>query len=180
MTASLTAVLPNKFQIAAFAATIDEGIKEAAKGMEADFQKTVATWNTKPTFTKVIEPTAISISTRYVTIRIKTDDKIYGYVSKGTSKHIITAKPGKALVFAPGGAPKTQPRVIGSGAGAPGSVIHVQREVEHPGIVARAFDETIAVAWKPKFNKLMATTVSRAVKASGHSVAGAFKGLFGR
>lgn len=180
MSVTLTAVLPNKFQVAAFASTIETGIREIADGVEADFLKTVATWNSRPAFTKSINPSSISISTSMVTVNVGTNDVIYGYVSKGTGSHGIFAKPGKALMFAPGGVPKTKPGMIGSGAGAPGSVLHIQREVIHPGIAARDFDTTIAVKWQPMLDKIMSSTISRAAVASGHSIAGAFKGVFGR
>ena len=98
------------------------------------FRKTTATWE------HAVDFTATATREGYI---IGTDDPIYGYVDDGTSPHVIAAKPGKMLAFSVGGRAKTQPGVIGSGAGARGDTRVFAKVVQHPGTAPRGFTEII-------------------------------------
>jgi hypothetical protein len=130
---------------------IRNGMEAAAKAAKADFGVTTQTWEHQPEFT-------IERPSDFERI-IGTDDEIYGYVDQGTKPHVITAKPGKALVFLAGGRPKTVPKAIRSNKGATGNTIVYTKQVQHPGTEAREFTETIGEKWDER----LAETVQRAI-----------------
>lgn len=129
------------------ARAVANALDGAAKGALVDFKVTTQTWQHQPDFA-IDEPSA----DRRI---VGTDDDIYGYVSGGTKPHVIVAH-GKALAFPGGGfRPKTQPRVIGSGAGSRGGAIILRPKVNHPGTKAREFDEAIAEKWRDQLPEVM-------------------------
>lgn len=137
------------------ARAVANALDGAAKGALVDFKVTTQTWQHQPEF-DIQEPSA----DRRV---VGTSDEIYGYVSGGTKPHVIVAH-GKALAF-PGGKfrAKTQPRVIGSGAGSKGGAIILRPKVNHPGTTAREFDEAIAEKWQKELPKTMQRAIDSEV-----------------
>lgn len=163
----MRAIKPGKpFQSSVFREEALAAAKTAEKGMLADFKKTVATWNDKPTFSAKVDQGAAVGGVR---IQIGTDDPVYGYVDEGTKPHLIKAKKG-ALAFRGGKyRAKTRPRVIGStSGGATGKTVYA-RAVHHPGTKKREFTKTIANKWKVDFQKEIKNALARAARRSGHS-----------
>lgn len=117
---------------------VRKAMDTAKDGALADFEKTTSGWEHGVTFT------ATATREGYI---IGTDDEIWGYGNDGTPPHVIEAKPGKMLAFSVGGRAKTQPGVIGSGAGARGDTRVFARIVQHPGTEARGWTEMIADTW---------------------------------
>ena len=161
-------IKPQRFKDEAFKRAMEAAAKEAAKAMEADFDKTVATWDNKPDFEKIV-----SVDPN-VEILVGTDDEIYGYVNDGTRPHPIFPVRAKALSFQWGGKgsykAKTKPRVIGSTPGGPSGPRVSRPYVQHPGTKARKFDETIEKKWRAPFKRRMEKAMSDAAKASGHAI----------
>lgn len=180
MTVELKAVLPKKFNVKAFDIELSKSLKKIADDIEKDFILTVNTWSRRPKFDKTVKPASIARGTKEVKINVDTADVVYGYVTRGTGSHVITAKEGRLLQYAIDSVPKTRQRVIGSSSGSPGSIFYREPEVVHPGIRPRMFEETIAEKWRPLFQKRMETAMARAVAASGHKLKGSIKAFFGR
>lgn len=135
---------------------VDNALNMAATDVQADFARTVNTWNHRPTF--VIQKGAGERT-------IFTTDLIYKYVSEGTKPHPIVARNAKSLhFFAVGFAPKTRVRRIRASAGA----VATQGEafpvaVQHPGTQAREFAEVIAEGWKDELPKLLQRAIDAVV-----------------
>jgi len=137
------------------ARAVANALDGAAKGALVDFKVTTQTWQHKVAF-DIQEPSA----DRRV---VGTDDDIYNYVSGGTKPHVIVAR-GKALVFPGGGfRPKTEVRVIGSGAGSKGGASVFRPKVNHPGTQAREFEETIAEKWRKELPVVMQRAIDAEV-----------------
>lgn len=129
---SMKVVFPKQlFDIDGFERAVDDALDETALDVQAEFGKTTATWENKPTFRRTKPRPSMRV--------ISTDSAIYGYVNDGTKPHVIKAKTSRGLVFKPGGSPKTQRGIIGSGPGKRGANWVVKDEVQHPGTEARDF-----------------------------------------
>lgn len=74
-----------------------------------------------------------------IALERSTTDTPYVYVDDGTPPRIITATPGKPMVFQVGGKPKTRPGSMASGPGMRGGQWKSKMEVNNPGIKARDF-----------------------------------------
>ncbi len=165
-------IKPGKpFQSSVFREEVKNSANAIKREILADFKKTTATWQHKPTFGyKVDEGAAVG----GVRIQVATDDVIYGFVDEGTRKHKIPKyplPPGKFLAF-PGGKyrAKTKPRVIGSSAGGASGKLVFRKQVTHPGTKARKFTETIRDKWKTEFQREMKNALARAVRRCGHGI----------
>lgn len=135
---------------------VKRSLKRVEAGVLADYQKTVATWTDKPEFESKIKSTIKGAS-----LTIWTDDKIYEYVDLGTKPHKIRAKTAKGLVFLVGGEPKTEPDIIISVPGKPGTLWRRKMEVDHPGTKARNFSKIINKSWRKEFQEEMRAAVVR-------------------
>jgi len=125
---------------------IRNSFEAEAQNVRTDFRVTAQTWNHKPNF-------AISRqgSNQNKIIRtVGTDDKIYKFVSGGTSV--------RYAVMTPGFKAKTKVKVIGSDAGQ-GGFSHFNFKKPKPGIKAREFDKVI----KDKWQKLLPAIVARVI-----------------
>lgn len=118
---------------------VEKGMKEAAEAAKADFEKTVATWEHKPSFVITEEGNG--------EFSVGTDDEIYSFVDRGTDPYTIRPH-GRVLKFSPGSRPKTRPGVITSGSGGRGGGVVYTRVVHHPGIKARLFTQQLAARWR--------------------------------
>ena len=173
-------IKPQRLNEQALRNEIAKGLQKVARGMEADFKATTATWKHKVKFTKTVDTKAAPVQ-----ILVGTDDEIYTYVNSGTGlwgpKHakypifagIYTGKSNKkALSFQWGGPgsykAKTRPGHIGSSPGGPTGPMVAFPFVEHPGIKPRKFDIVIQKKWEPRFKREMEAAMRRAAKASGH------------
>lgn len=118
---------------------VEKGMREAADAAKADFEKTTASWEHKPSFT--IEEQGAG---EYL---VGTNDERYKWIDEGTDPYTIRPR-GRVLRFSPGSRPKTRPGVITSGGGARGSGVVYTRVVHHPGIKARLFTKQLAARWR--------------------------------
>lgn len=125
---------------------IENTLDEAALGIQADFKKTVFTWEHKPDFRIDYYPGKRIIYT---------DGEIYGYVSHGTPPHIIRPKNAKRLhFFRTGFRAKSRPNSLAANKGAKASKDETfAGVVHHPGTAARNFDIQIQKRWRKYFPK---------------------------
>lgn len=142
------------FDTAKIQKAVEDSLTEAAIGVQMDFEKTVKTWNDKPSF---------MISTASSTRKIFTDNLIYFFVSGGTGVHMIYPKNAKVLAFAGKYTAKTTPNVIGSKSGGSSGTTKYTRYVLHPGTKPRDFDKAIAAKWEMKFANMVRKYVKQAV-----------------
>lgn len=149
---TMKVIIPKQlFNTAQLERAIENALTGSAKAAKVDFDVTTQTWTKRPEFT---------IDSELGKRTISTDNEIYGYVNDGTVPHIIAPKkPGGVLAFGVPSGPKTQVRVIGSGAGSKGSTPVRTRRVQHPGTDAREFDQVI----KEKWDELLPVTLQRAI-----------------
>lgn len=141
------------------------GLRKTGTAMRKDFQATVATWEEKPEFDE-----KISLAGGRASVTVTTANEIYGYVDQGTKAHDIYPKKAKRLAFQPGYRAKTQPGVIGSGAGGADGGVLFRPYVRHPGTKARKFSKTIAAKWRKTFPSMMKGAMKKAAAKSGHAV----------
>lgn len=95
---------------------------------------------------------------------VGTEDEVFQYVDEGTEPHTIAPKPGKALRFYAGGAPKSTPHIIGSNPGRRGSqLVFTRKPVQHPGTEAREFTEAIHTKWQDQLPALMQDEITQAI-----------------
>ena len=107
----------------AIEAALDTLAEEAA----SDFRKTMQTW--------VSHKSDVYVEQKPYERTVYVRDQIYSYINFGTDV--------RRALLTPDWVSKTQPGVIGSGAGQ-GLVVAVKRSFNFPGIKARNFDEAIA------------------------------------
>lgn len=120
-------------------AAVKKGMRDAAEAVKLDFELTTQGWKHKVTFTITeVGDTDLAVGT---------DDEIWKWVDEGTKPHDIVARNGALLRIPTGGAAKTIPGRLTSGAGARGSVIIFRKRVRHPGTKARRFTQEIQKRW---------------------------------
>jgi hypothetical protein len=158
---------PSKFNSNVF---MDEFTAEAnsiSADILLDFELTTATWKHKVKFERLVQ-----IGPAEIVILVGTDDTIYGYVTKGTKKHIIKPRPENKrglLFFNRPFVPKTKPGKMVASVGYIGPDLATARQVKHPGNEARKFDEQIQKKWRPIFKKRVEAAIKRAVKKSNYA-----------
>lgn len=109
-------------------------LQDAAKEQEKEtlklFKGTTRGWNNQPKFLSDTEITASGF-----VILAGTDDKVYGFLDRGTSvRHALMSSDWQS---------KTKPGSLQSGAGR-GHVVFISRKIIRPGIKARDFTKGIA------------------------------------
>lgn len=123
-------------------------VKRIQEGTRREYQKTVATWDKKPTFfVKSVRGPLV------VEIYAGTDDKIYSFVDEGTDPHTIEARNVSVLRYNVNYVAKTQVGVLKSRAGgfaSEGSPVF-SKQVKHPGTEARGFTQLIAAYVEKRF-----------------------------
>jgi len=170
-------IKPKKFNDKAFTAAIKAMLADTDKGILKDFTDTTNTWRHKPEFKHGHSLTATK--GRAFT---ETDDEIYGYLNDGTGgkgqgpTYPIPKVPKRkgALRFKWGGKgsyrAKTAPRRFGSRPGGPSGPWVAFKQIQHPGIKPRKFDEIIAKRWKTLLPRAARSALGKAAKASGHGI----------
>jgi hypothetical protein len=124
------------------------------------FRRTVQGWRRRPRFDIEVDSTPNS-----VTVLGGTDDKIYGYVDRGTRAHTIQPRgAGYPLRFQSAYTAKTTPGVLGSGQGGPSGPFVAAYRVRHPGTKARRFSELILKEVRPMGYKLLVKLARRAAQ----------------
>jgi len=147
------------------AAAIDDVVKPH---FISEFDKRVANWKHKPEFKarKFITTDALRLDV----YPSGPNKEIYGYVTKGTRPHIITAKRAPALSFMWGGPGSYQAKTTpGGGYGGPGTVTGGKRvafkSVHHPGFKGRNFEALIRKENAAWFKQTMENAWRRAIRA---------------
>lgn len=140
-----------------FPGTVDFATRELGLEAQMLFEKTTATWTHQPTFTNQRTRQGYTVGT---------DDRIYGFVDRGTRAHEIRPRrTGGILRFTGPYHAKTKPNVIASYRGGRGRVAVWARRVQHPGTEPRNFSKIIRERVQRQApNKLRAAL--RAVTAS--------------
>jgi len=169
------AIKPARFRQEAFRQYMLAALAKAGEVIKKDFESTVSTWKDKPEFQVLLE-----VQPNGPTLIVGTDDKIYGYVSKGTEPHEIwagayTGKSDKtALAFQWGGEgsyiAKTVPGVIPAREGGPTGEDRAFVHVNHPGTAPRNFEQLIQKGRQAWFKMQMEQAMREAAKASGHGL----------
>ena len=138
--------------------------------VKKDFQGTTKTWKHKPVFESLISLRQAAGPVLFVF----TQDKIYGYVDKGTRPHEIWAgyytgkSDKKTLAFPSAFTPKTTPGSLKSGPGSSGGDTVFTPYVEHPGTKPRDFTGQIKKLEEPKFKRAMEAAMKQARSVSGN------------
>lgn len=164
-------IIPPEFHPEAIYAELRREAADIQDEVLVDFQNTVKTWSNKPEFTKE------KGSGMLVDFSVKTEDELYAMLSKGTPAHNIPLSPEKkAFKIKSGFTPKTTPGVLNSVTGGAVGEDFVKRSViQHPGTIAREFDQAALDKWaKPVVDRLQAA-MDRGARKSRH-----FFGFFRR
>jgi len=164
---AVRAIMPKtKFKSSIFRDEVRAAAEQIRRDVLLDYIKTVETWKHRPKFESEVRLGGGEVQTS-----VTTTDEIFGYVEKGTRKHIIRPrKRGKQLFFKTGGKPKTQVGVIQSTSGSPGKNPVFAKEVRHPGTKARNFTRVIAKKWQPRYTRAIEKALSIAAEKSGHRI----------
>jgi len=138
-----------------------KALQRLEKNVLDDFRRTTKTWKRQPKFTS-----KIVVDRAQIALFVGTDDKIYGYVDKGTKPHIIRAKTKKGLIFLTGGTPKTTPNVIQAFPSKPGTKWNRKMQVKNPGTKARNFTAIITKTLNKEFQNEMRLAMERFARRS--------------
>jgi hypothetical protein len=144
------------FDIDQFDRLAAKALNDVIKKANGEFDRTVATWKTKPDF-KIDRATSSKL-----VATVSTMDKIYGYVTRGTKPHQIHVKSAPALKFKSGFTSKTIPRRITSRRGNRFGNWVSKRSVMHPGNEPRDFDIVIAEQMQPVLSKEVRNAIKKA------------------
>lgn len=125
---------------------VEQALDKAALVVEADFQKSTATWEHKPVFNVTREPGKRTIFTT---------DPQYNWINRGTRIRYATMTPDFIA--------KTKPGVLASGTGR-GGVLFVSRKHPRPGIEARSFDMLIVEEINATFAPLVQAEILRVIR----------------
>lgn len=133
------------------------------------FDLVVMNWKHRPTFKgrKFIRPDRIWVNVFPAGARESV--KIYGFVTKGTRRHVIRARNAPRLAFLWGGKGSYKPKTAPKGKiGGPGKVVggrmHYPLAVVHPGSEAREFEKVIAADEKRWYSRTMENAWRRAIR----------------
>ena len=163
-------IKPKKLQDKAMRLALLNAMDKFGTVVKKDFQGTTSTWKHKPVF-------EVQRSLRQAAgpiLFVFTQDKIYGYVDKGTRPHEIWAgyytgkSEHKTLAFPSAFTPKTTPGSLKSGPGSSGGDTVFTPYVEHPGSKPRGFTKIIAKEDLPKYKRAMEAAMKAARQASGN------------
>lgn len=143
------------FQSSIFREEMRKALEDVEKNVLKDFAKTTANWKKKPKFqAEISEDAAVG----GLKLEVTTDDKVYGFVDKGTKvRRALMTKDFQA---------KTIPSTVGSFPGK-GKVVFISRKLARPGIKARKFSEFIKKANQPELARLAKNALARFARRSG-------------
>lgn len=135
-------------------------LNHIASIVKDDFEKTVKTWEHKPTFRKE----GPRLTGDGLEVSVSTNQEAYTYVTRGTRPHLIRPRRARRLRFQTGFKAKTRPRVISSRAGGASGSVAFARAVQHPGTEARDFDIEIARRRQKNHENLVRLAVRRSLR----------------
>lgn len=139
----MTAVLAGNAalkQVAAMQKAWEDALKEEGKAVKAEYDKTHATWKTDVQFNMRAH------IGKEMYVDVWASNRIYWFVHESVSvmRGVLSAD----------WSPKTQPRVLGSGAGS-GRLLYASKKISKPPYPARKFTEEIIKVRQPEFQKRM-------------------------
>lgn len=155
------AIVPKKlWNIKGVQKELKQAVNETVELMNYDFKATTKSWKHKVTFKK----SGATVTANAISGFVGTDDTIYGYVTHGTTPHLIVPRRARALRFQAGYASKTTPRILGSHQGGPRGETVFAQVVHHPGTTAREFEEEIAQRRQKSLESRVAEAMLRFAK----------------
>jgi hypothetical protein len=137
-----------------FADAAKLGMRDAAEAAQKDFEKTTATWRTKPDW---------QIQEQRDGFLVGTDNDVWNMLDKGTRAHRIIARRAKRLRFSSGFSAKTRPGFVGSQAGGSSGGPVFARSVQHPGTTARGWSKLIAAKYKVQLQRYISQRIKEAM-----------------
>ena len=160
----LKGIKPARLKVDAFRLEMLNALRQTGNVIEKeDYGAITKSWKHKP----VIE-ILVSLTGPGPVLLVATDDEIFGYLNEGTPPHKIRAKNAPALRFQKGYKAKTKVRWIGSQGGGPFGPWWSAKEVDHPGIEARKYDEAITKKRESWYKRRMERAMTQAAKKSGY------------
>lgn len=138
-------ILPDVMKIDRVRLNLLSMAHKVEREIKKEFKKTVETWEHDVEF-----QTKISLIGG-PSVKVWTEDQIYGWVNDGTPEHPIAAKNKPELAYRRGFKSKTVPRKISSRVGKTFGRMVRKKAVVHSGIVPREFDEVLKEKYTPKF-----------------------------
>lgn len=158
MVVKATAIIPDLdklLDIDIVRAELERQLIREAEAVGKLYEKTISTWNNKPTFNTVKD-----FGTKELSITISTESDIYRFLHDGTAKRFA--------IMSKGWVSKTTPQVLSSGPGA-GFVVLRGKTVSppRPGIKAREWTRFIIRDREGKFRVNMEQAVTRGLNKSG-------------
>lgn len=167
-------IKPKKLKDKQIQRKIRNAILRVGRGIQRDYEKTVATWDHKPVFTFTRD-----LSHDPISFLVGTDDQIFEWVDGGTGTgraenpdsdwYLIAPVNGEALAYQVDFFPKTFPGRIDSRTGGKSGDTIIRDYVFHPGIEAREFTRVIREKWRSRFKKQMEEAIKSGIRESGHS-----------
>lgn len=164
-------MLPRPLNVSGLQQALINGMRDVGQRIREEFEDTTQTWNHQPKFDPPFPIPRVGLDE--ITVTTETEDQVYGWVNEGTNVGkppypIRPHNPPKALAFPSQFISKTFPGIIGSGVGFSGGATRLAKEVLHPGVEPRKFDQKIADNNKDNFKRTMEQAMSLAAKGSGH------------
>lgn len=123
-----------RFDVRAIEKQIAANIKEVERSTRESLEKTVQTWNNKPSWN--VEKTREGF-------KMGTSDPVYNYVNSGTRPHSIRPQGARAMQFKTGYTSKTTPNSGQSSSGGGSGDTRYSKAVMHPGTAARNFYDIV-------------------------------------
>ena len=162
-----TAIRPKMWTLKYVRLELMNTLRKEARAGRKEYQQTTRTWAHKPVF----KISGLSLRGQVARITVSTTDRIYGYVDRGTRRHVIeprspvsiSGRP-SSLRFRPGYRRKTRPRHIGSSAGGRFGAYVYPVSVTHPGIKARGFTPLIRRRAQRRLNASAPKAVQRGIE----------------
>lgn len=166
------AIKPKKMKDKEIMRHVRNAVLRVGRGIQRDYEKTVKTWDEKPSFIMTRD-----LSHQPISFFVGTDNLTYKFVDEGTGtgreegggdSYPIFPVTAKALAYQQDFTPKTTPMSLTSTSGGKSGAMLIRNYVEHPGIEARKFTTTIREKWRPRFKKAMEEAIKSGVLATGH------------
>jgi hypothetical protein len=155
----LEPIIPAPIDIPAVLSAIETELNNTVKAARDDFKKTTRTWLTRVDFILIMAQKR----GQDLEAATGTNNKIFGYVTRGTRPHIIRPRRARVLRFMSGYRAKTIRRRIGSNAGGSSGSPVFSSEVHHPGSQGREFEEAIAEKYQVVLQKRLQDTLNKAL-----------------
>lgn len=131
---------------------MEQGLKAEGDADRTEYEKTTKNWHHR-----VIFRSAVNLKGDTPSVTTETSDHPYWFVHEGVS--VLRA------VFSRNWAPKTQPKVLGSGPGS-GQMLYVTKKIAKPPYKPRKFTEKIIEIRQKPFQENMQKAIERGIVES--------------